>query len=150
VKVVGPASTIRSVPEVAIRKGLARCCVFETDGLPFPSFIASLINWMIVALAAMSLRALYIVTRYTSGLSENSVLLGKGITVCSFLPTPYLALRRMAAMASEQHRPNANRQLELPGFIALNYGIRTAISVVLAHAALECQRRFKREPFSPV
>lgn len=37
-------------------------------------------------------------------------------------------------MASEEHGPNANRQLEPPGFMALNYGIRTPISVFLAHA----------------
>jgi len=38
-------------------------------------------------------------------------------------------------MASEQHGPNANRLLEPPGFMALNYGIQTPISVFLAHAA---------------
>lgn len=37
-------------------------------------------------------------------------------------------------MASEQHGPNANRQLEPPGFMALNYGVRTPVSVFLAHA----------------
>lgn len=38
-------------------------------------------------------------------------------------------------MASEQHGPNAHRQLEPPGFMALNYGVRTPISVFMAHAA---------------
>jgi membrane protein insertase Oxa1/YidC/SpoIIIJ len=38
-------------------------------------------------------------------------------------------------MASEQHGPNANRQLEPPGFMALHYGIQTPLSVFLAHAA---------------
>ena len=38
-------------------------------------------------------------------------------------------------MASEQHGLNANRQLEPPGFMALNYGIQTPVSVFLAHAA---------------
>lgn len=38
-------------------------------------------------------------------------------------------------MASEQHGPNSSRQLEPPGFMALNYGVRTPISVFLAHAA---------------
>ncbi len=36
-------------------------------------------------------------------------------------------------MASEQHGPTPTRQLEPPGFLALNYGRRTPISVVLAH-----------------
>jgi len=37
-------------------------------------------------------------------------------------------------MANEQHGPTANRELEPPGFLALNYGISTPISVILAHA----------------
>jgi uncharacterized membrane protein YagU involved in acid resistance len=36
-------------------------------------------------------------------------------------------------MASEQHGPSANRMLEPPGFLALNYGIRTPLSVLIAH-----------------
>jgi len=37
-------------------------------------------------------------------------------------------------MASEQHGPNADRQLEPPGFMALHYGYQTPLSVFLAHA----------------
>ncbi len=37
-------------------------------------------------------------------------------------------------MASETHGPTATRQLEPPGFLGLNYGIRTPIAVVLSHA----------------
>jgi hypothetical protein len=36
-------------------------------------------------------------------------------------------------MASEEHGPSATGQLEPPGFLALNYGRRTPISVLLAH-----------------
>jgi hypothetical protein len=36
-------------------------------------------------------------------------------------------------MASEQQGPTPTRQLEPPGFLALNYGQRTPLSVVLAH-----------------
>src|SRR5712691_7950991 len=36
-------------------------------------------------------------------------------------------------MASEQHGPTPTRQLEPPGFMALNYGARTPLSVMLAH-----------------
>ena len=36
-------------------------------------------------------------------------------------------------MASEQHGPTVSRQLEPPGFLALNYGMRTPIAVVLSH-----------------
>ena len=36
-------------------------------------------------------------------------------------------------MASETQGPNAVRQLEPPGFLALNYGVQTPISVLAAH-----------------
>jgi hypothetical protein len=36
-------------------------------------------------------------------------------------------------MASEQRGPTPTRQLEPPGFMALNYGRRTPISIIVAH-----------------
>jgi hypothetical protein len=36
-------------------------------------------------------------------------------------------------MASEQFGPTARRQLEPPGFLGLNYGVRTPLSVLLSH-----------------
>jgi hypothetical protein len=36
-------------------------------------------------------------------------------------------------MASEQHGPTLMRQLEPPGFLALNYGYQTPISVIISH-----------------
>jgi hypothetical protein len=36
-------------------------------------------------------------------------------------------------MASEQHGPTVVRQLEPPGFLALNYGHQTPLSVLFAH-----------------
>jgi uncharacterized membrane protein YagU involved in acid resistance len=47
----------------------------------------------------------------------------------SFLPALH------PRMASEQHGPTVVRQLEPPGFCALHYGIRTPVSVVIAHLA---------------
>lgn len=38
-------------------------------------------------------------------------------------------------MATERHGPTAHRQLEPPGFMALNYGYQTPVSVFLSHAA---------------
>ncbi|HEY3111918.1 MAG TPA: hypothetical protein VGL23_24405 [Chloroflexota bacterium] len=38
-------------------------------------------------------------------------------------------------MASEQRGPTPTRQLEPPGFLALNYGRRTPLSVLLAHVS---------------
>lgn len=37
-------------------------------------------------------------------------------------------------MATERHGPTAVRQLEPPGFMALNYGYRTPLSIFLSHA----------------
>jgi hypothetical protein len=37
-------------------------------------------------------------------------------------------------MANEQYGPTVVRQLEPPGFFALHYGIRTPISILIAHA----------------
>jgi uncharacterized membrane protein YagU involved in acid resistance len=37
-------------------------------------------------------------------------------------------------MASEQQGPEAKNMLEPPGFLALNYGMRTPLAVVLSHA----------------
>src|SRR5439155_16662617 len=36
-------------------------------------------------------------------------------------------------MASEERGPTPSKQLEPPGFLALNYGRRTPISIILAH-----------------
>src|SRR5437016_3526943 len=38
-------------------------------------------------------------------------------------------------MASEQQGPTVARQLEPPGFLALNYGYQTPVAVVIGHAA---------------
>jgi hypothetical protein len=37
-------------------------------------------------------------------------------------------------MASERHGPTTRRQLEPPGFMALNYGFQTPLSVFFSHA----------------
>lgn len=37
-------------------------------------------------------------------------------------------------MANEQYGPTVVRQLEPPGFLGLHYGVRTPVSVMLAHA----------------
>jgi len=36
-------------------------------------------------------------------------------------------------MASEEHGPTPTRQLEPPGFLALNYGRRTPLSIIASH-----------------
>jgi hypothetical protein len=37
-------------------------------------------------------------------------------------------------MASEQHGPEAQNMLEPPGFLALHYGARTPVAVIVSHA----------------
>jgi uncharacterized membrane protein YagU involved in acid resistance len=37
-------------------------------------------------------------------------------------------------MASEQHGPEAQNMLEPPGFLALHYGVRTPLAVLISHA----------------
>lgn len=60
------------------------------------------------------------------GLAHALVVLTAGMSIL-----PALHPR----MASERHGPTAVRQLEPPGFMALNYGYQTPLSVFLAHAA---------------
>jgi hypothetical protein len=51
------------------------------------------------------------------------------VTVMSFIPGVH------PRMASEQHGPTPTRQLQPPGFMALNYGRRTPLVALLAHLA---------------
>jgi|SRR5581483_2426446 uncharacterized membrane protein YagU involved in acid resistance len=60
------------------------------------------------------------------GLAHAMVLLTVGMTL---LPSIH------PRMATERKGPSARRQLEPPGFMALNYGYQTPISVFIAHAA---------------
>lgn len=50
------------------------------------------------------------------------------IVALSFLPAIH------PRMASEQRGPEAHNMLEPPGFMGLNYGARTPLSVILSHA----------------
>jgi hypothetical protein len=60
------------------------------------------------------------------GIAHAALVLTVGM---SLLPTVH------PRMASEQQGPTTTRKLEPPGFLALNYGFRTPVSVTLAHAA---------------
>jgi uncharacterized membrane protein YagU involved in acid resistance len=62
--------------------------------------------------------------------------------VIGFVHSLFVLLAAMPAlpslhprMASEEQGPTPTRQLQPPGFLALNYGRRTPLSVVLAHLA---------------
>jgi hypothetical protein len=60
-----------------------------------------------------------------------------GIVHALFLLTVVMSLlpSMHPRMASEQAGPTARRQLEPPGFLGLNYGFRTPLSVLLSHVA---------------
>jgi uncharacterized membrane protein YagU involved in acid resistance len=60
-----------------------------------------------------------------TGLVHASFVLAVGMPV---LPAMH------PRMANEQYGPTVVRQLEPPGFLALHYGVRTPISVLIAHA----------------
>jgi hypothetical protein len=53
-------------------------------------------------------------------------------------------------MASELRGPTVSRQLEPPGFLALNYGVRTPISVLIAHVAFGAMLGGFYAPADPV
>jgi hypothetical protein len=63
--------------------------------------------------------------------------LGAGIGAAHALFVLVVCVRMVPAlhprMASEQFGPTPTRQLEPPGFLALNYGRRTPAAVLLAH-----------------
>jgi hypothetical protein len=79
-------------------------------------YVAAFHNW---GMATWWLGAL-------TGLVHSIFVLAVGM---SFLPAMH------PRMANEQYGPTVVRQLEPPGFFALHYGIRTPISVVIAHLA---------------
>jgi uncharacterized membrane protein YagU involved in acid resistance len=60
------------------------------------------------------------------GLAHALFVLTVGMTL---LPTIH------PRMATERHGPTAVRQLEPPGFMALNYGYQTPLSIFFSHAA---------------
>ena len=70
-------------------------------------------------------------------LDRSGVLLGGGIGLLHALFVLTVGMRVLPGlhprMASEQHGPSVARQLEPPGFLALNYGVSTPIAVIVTH-----------------
>lgn len=93
-------------------------------------FIVHLFNgWMFSLLYVTAFHAVGVATWWFGafiGFVHASFVLTAGMRI-----VPGLHPR----MASEQQGPTVARQLEPPGFLALNYGGRTPISVMLAHVA---------------
>lgn len=93
-------------------------------------FFGHLINgWIFSLLYVYIFEARHIVNWWFGlllGLAHAMILLTVGMTL---LPSIH------PRMATERKGPTARRQLEPPGFMALNYGYQTPISVFIAHAA---------------
>ena len=90
-------------------------------------FVHMLNGWAFSLLYVATFHALGLATWWLGGiigLVHATFVLTAGM---QFLPGLH------PRMASEQHGPTVVRRLEPPGFLALNYGIRTPVSVVVAH-----------------
>lgn len=100
----------------------------DRDRAKFYGFLIHLLNgWLFSLLYALIFQALKNANWWIGavlGLGHSLVVL---VVIMSIMPGLH------PRMASEQHGPTASRMLEPPGFLALNYGIRTPISVVVSH-----------------
>ena len=102
----------------------------DRDRARLYGFIAHIFNgWVFSILYVLIFEALHQVSWWLGvliGLVHALFILSVGTML---LPTLH------PRMATERHGPIARRQLEPPGFMALNYGYQTPLSVFLAHAA---------------
>jgi len=93
-------------------------------------FIAHILNgWIFSILYVLIFEDLHMVSWWFGmliGLAHALFVLTVGMML---LPTIH------PRMATERHGPTAVRQLEPPGFMALNYGYQTPLSIFLSHAA---------------
>jgi hypothetical protein len=87
-----------------------------------------LVGWMF---ALPYLAAFHLLHRATWWLGAAIGLVHGSFVLIAGLPVlPGLHPR----MASPHHGPTITRQLEPPGFLGLNYGVQTPVSVLVAHA----------------
>jgi hypothetical protein len=86
-------------------------------------------GWAFATLYALIFEQLRLATWWLGAL----IALGQAsfLLVCLMPLLPWLHPR----MASEDRGPNPTRQLEPPGFLALNYGRRTPLVTIAAHLA---------------
>lgn len=100
------------------------------DRAKFVGFLMHLVNgWLFAILYALYFRSLRSATWWLGmamGLAHSLFVL---IVAMPLLPGLH------PRMVSEYAGPEPTRQLEPPGFMALNYGSRTPISMILAHLA---------------
>jgi len=101
----------------------------DRDRARLYGFVAHLVNGLVFSLLYVFVFQSWGVANWWRG-SLIGVLHGLFVLVIGMAMLPGIHPR----IASEQHGPTANRQLEPPGFMAINYGIRTPISVLVSHA----------------
>lgn len=98
---------------------------------------AKLVGFLVHLLNGWAFSLVYVAAFHALGRATWWLGLGIGFVHASFVLTagmqflPGLHPR----MASEHHGPTVVRQLEPPGFLGLNYGVRTPVSVLIAHLA---------------
>lgn len=98
---------------------------------------AKLVGFLVHLLNGWAFSLVYVAAFHALGRATWWLGLGIAFVHASFVLTagmqflPGLHPR----MASEHHGPTVVRQLEPPGFLALNYGVRTPVSVLIAHLA---------------
>jgi hypothetical protein len=100
----------------------------DRDRAKLVGFVVHLLDgWLFSALYVMAFEAWHRATWWLGagiGLVHAAFVLTAGMRIL-----PGLHPR----MASEQHGPAAAPQLEPPGFLGLNYGVRTPLTVLAAH-----------------
>ena len=101
----------------------------DRDRARLYGFVAHLVNGLVFSRLYVFVFQSWGVANWWRG-SLIGVLHGLFVLVIGMAMLPGIHPR----IASEQHGPTANRQLEPPGFMAINYGIRTPISVLVSHA----------------
>ena len=101
----------------------------DRDKAPLYGFAAHILNGWVFSL-------LYVLIFEAAGRAdwELGILIGLGHALLVLTVGMQLLPSLHPRMASERHGPTARRQLEPPGFMALNYGYPTPVSVFFSHA----------------
>jgi uncharacterized membrane protein YagU involved in acid resistance len=100
----------------------------DRDRAKLLGFLVHLVNgWLFAFVYAAAFESWRRATWWLGG--AIGVVHGLFVLVAGMRAVPAIHPR----MASEQHGPTPTRQLEPPGFLALNYGRRTPVSLLLAH-----------------
>ena len=100
----------------------------DRDVAKLIGFIVHLINgWVFALVYAVVFQYLGLTTWWFGAIM--GLVHGLFVLVAAMPVLPGLHPR----MASEQRGPTPTRQLEPPGFFALNYGRRTPLSILIAH-----------------